>query len=337
MQHISGQCSDALEQTPAIKITALSKSYIRKKSTIIAVNDLNLTIPRGQVFGFLGSNGAGKTTTIKMICGLILPTKGEVSVNGYNVSREHSAAMQQIGAVLEGTRNVYWRLSAWENLMYFGRLRGYNGKKLAIRAEQLLRELDLWDRRKDLVRTFSRGMQQKVAIACSLITDPPIILLDEPTLGLDIQASRTVKEWIAKLAREQNKTVVLTTHQLDIAQELCERIAIMSHGQLLTDKPLHELLNVFQQEYYHIRVQGTVESHWYDHFDGLTIESENGETLLSGPIIDQATLHGYIDEVHRLNLSLLSVNRVEPNLEDVFVHLTKGGEERSSLQTLAVF
>ena len=135
--------------------------------------------------------------------------------NGYNVAREHSIAMQQLGAVLEGTRNVYWRLTAWENLMYFGRLRGYYGKKLAIRAEQILRELDLWDRRKDLVRTFSRGMQQKVAIACSLITDPPIVLLDEPTLGLDIQASRTVKEWITLLAREQNKTVVLTTHQLD--------------------------------------------------------------------------------------------------------------------------
>lgn len=336
MQHISGLCSNSQEQTPAIKITTLSKSYLRRKSTIKAVDNLNLSIPKGQVFGFLGSNGAGKTTTIKMICGLILPTEGEVQVNGYTVAREHSMAMQQLGAVLEGTRNVYWRLSAWENLMYFGRLRGYHGKKLAIRAEQLLRELDLWDRRKDLVRTFSRGMQQKVAIACSLITDPPIVLLDEPTLGLDIQASRTVKEWIARLAREQNKTVVLTTHQLDIAQELCDRIAIMSHGQLLTDKPLNELLSVFQQEYYHIRIKGTVESHWHSCFDGLTIESENGETLLIGPIVDQSTLHRYIDEVHRLNLPLLSINRVEPNLEDIFVHLTKGGEERSALQTLAV-
>ena len=138
-----------------------------------------------------------------MICGLVIPTTGRVRVNGYDVARERSMAMRQIGAVLEGTRNVYWRLSAWENLMYFGRLKGYRGKALSDHAEQLLRGLDLWERRNDRVRMFSRGMQQKVAIACALVANPPIILLDEPTLGLDVQASRTVRDWIAKLAREQ--------------------------------------------------------------------------------------------------------------------------------------
>lgn len=141
-------------------------------------------------------------------------------VNGHDVWRQRSAAVRQIGAVLEGTRNVHWPLSAWDNLIYFGHLKGMWGKKLAARAEQLLRRLALWDRRGDLVRTFSRGMQQKVAIACALTAAPPIVLLDEPTLGLDVQAARTVKDLVGRLAREQGKTVVLTTHQLDMAQEL---------------------------------------------------------------------------------------------------------------------
>src|SRR5437667_7543916 len=157
--------------------------------------------------------------------------------------------MRQIGAVLEGTRNVYWRLSAWENLMYFGHLKECFGKELKIRAEQLLRELDLWDRRGDVLRTFSRGMQQKVAIACALVSNPSIVLLDEPTLGLDVQAALTVKEWVAKLAHEQGKTIVLTTHQLDLAQDVCDSVAIMRKGCLITYRPLAELLHLFHQHY----------------------------------------------------------------------------------------
>ena len=171
-----------------------------------AVSRLDLTVEPGQVFGFLGSNGAGKTTTLKMACGLVMPTTGTVQLNGYDVSRQRGQAMQQIGAVLEGTRNVYWRMNAWQNLLYFGRIKGVSASSvLKARAEQLLRELDLWDRRKDPVGEFSRGMQQKVAIGAALISDPPIVLLDEPALGLDVQASRTVQEWIIQLAKERGR------------------------------------------------------------------------------------------------------------------------------------
>lgn len=310
----------------AIEIESLSKTYFkRKKTSIKAVEDLNLSIPAGQVFGFLGSNGAGKTTTIKMICGLVTPTTGQISVNGYNVFREHSAAMRQIGAVLEGTRNVYWRLSAWQNLVYFSHLKGHTGKEMRTRAEQLLRELDLWERRDDPVRVFSRGMQQKVAIACALIANPSIVLLDEPTLGLDIHATRTVKEWIAKLAREQGKTVILTTHQLDMAQDLCDQIAIMRKGRLLTNQPLAELLHLFQHEYYQIRIRGPLDKEDSSWFESLTVDMENGDTILSGAITDQTALHSHLARVRDLNLPLLSVTRVEPNLEDVFLHLIDEG------------
>ena len=324
-------------RTPvAIEIESLSKTYYkRNKPTTKAVDNLNLSVPAGQVFGFLGANGAGKTSTIKMICGLVIPTKGRICVNGFDVAREHSMAMRQIGAVLEGTRNVYWRLTAWQNLMYFGHLKGCKGKELKNRAEQLLHELDLWERRNESIRTFSRGMQQKVAIACALISDPSIILLDEPTLGLDIQASRTVKEWIAKLSREQGKTVVLTTHQLDMAQALCDRVAIIRKGQLLTDQPLTELLHLFRQEYYQIKVKGHMDSHESSWFDGLNICAENGHTIISGAIANQDVLHGHLTKVRDLSLPLLSVSRIEPNLEDVFTQMVDGKGEQSEYQTVS--
>src|SRR6266542_3658723 len=211
----------------AIEVAGLSKSYRKRgRPPVHAVRPLDFTVPAGQIFGFLGPNGAGKTTTIKMLCGLIAP---------------------DTGAVLEGTRNVHWRMSAWQNLAYFGGIKGCAGSEIRDRAEALLHDLELWPRRHDYVQTFSRGMQQKVAIACALIADPPIVLLDEPTLGLDVHSARTVKEWIVHLALNRGKTVVLTTHQLDMAEEVCDRVAIMRGGALIADEPIRDLLSLFRQ------------------------------------------------------------------------------------------
>lgn len=315
----------------AIKLDAVSKIYrAQSKKEIRAVDHLSLAVEPGQVFGFLGANGAGKTTTIKMICGLIIPTTGTITVEGYDLAHQRGAVMGQIGAVLEGTRNVHWRLSAWNNLMYAGGLKKCFGKPLRQRAEQLLRELDLWDRRNDPIRLFSRGMQQKVAIACALVSDPAIVLLDEPTLGLDVQAARTVKEWIARLVKEQRKTVILTTHQLDIAQDLCEHVAIMRKGSLLTHRPLNELLQLFRQQYYQIRVRGEVERLAVP--DGFTVELEGDETVFSGPIEDQALLNHIINRLHAQGLHLNSVHRIEPNLEEVFMNLIEEKAQEQEVQ-----
>jgi ABC-2 type transport system ATP-binding protein len=312
-----------IDKQAAIEIYGLSKIYGKgKKQGRAAVEKLDLYVPAGQVFGFLGANGAGKTTTIKMICGLIIPSTGSIKVNGYDVAHERSMAMRQIGAVLEGTRNVYWRLSAWENLMYFGRLKGFSGQKLQANAQRLLQELDLWERRNDPVRTFSRGMQQKVAIASALIAEPAIVLLDEPTLGLDVQAALTIKAWITNLAREKNMTVILTTHQLDIAQDLCDRVAIMRAGKLLADRPLTELLGLFQQEYYQIRLGCALSSQQARLFADMKMTSEDGDTILTGSFSGADELYDLLDEVRSQRLPLRSVTQVAPSLEDVFVHLT---------------
>lgn len=314
-----------IELKPAIQIKNLSKSYKSSNGeTIQAVNELDLSIDTGQVFGFLGANGAGKTTTIKMMCGLVKPTGGEVYLNGFNVAKEGRKAMTQIGAVLEGTRNVYWRMSTWENILYFGRLKGIHGKELKQRAETLIQELDLWERRNDKIRTFSRGMQQKVAIACALISDPPIVLLDEPTLGLDVKAAHIVKEWIARLAKERRKTIILTTHQLDMAQALCDRVAIINKGQLLTNLPTTELLDLARTEFYEIKVDGHLNGS-REAFEqrALTIQDEEGQSVLTGAIA-QDDLYSVLDNLREAGHALVSVKPIEPNLEDVFMKYIDG-------------
>ncbi len=321
--------------TNVIEVVNLSKTYVkRRQAPIRAVSDLNLTVPVGQVIGFLGPNGAGKTTTIKMMCGLVEPTTGQVKLNGVDVARQRGVAMQQIGAVLEGTRNIYWRLTALQNLIYFGRLKGCWGKALKRRAEQLLRELDLWERRNDPVKDFSRGMQQKVAIACALITDSPIVLLDEPTLGLDVHAARTVKTWVKELSSAGGKTVVLTTHQLDMAEELCQRVVIIRQGQIVADQPTGALLNLFRQEYYEIRLDGNLDTPPRHNnsplLDSWSIACENGHTLLTGAVEEASALYPLLATLDQTGLPLLSVKRAAPNLEEVFVQLTQDQSEEDA-------
>ena len=305
----------------AIELDGLTKTFRRRGSEPVhAVVDLSLSIPRGQIFGFLGPNGAGKTTTIKMMCGVVAPDSGGATLLGHDVRRDRAAAMRQIGVVLEGARTVYWRLSAMENLMYFGRLKGIRGKYLKPRGERLLKELDLWDRRNDDVREFSRGMQQKVAIAAALMSDPPIVLLDEPTLGLDVESARTVREWVSRLAKEENKTVLLTTHQLTMAQELCDRVAIINEGRLIADRTVGELLSLFRRDYYRIRVGGQITGK-VSLPEGLVIEEGEHETTISGDIAEQERLHEVLRFIREEGLPLLSVQRSEPSLEHIFVEL----------------
>jgi ABC-2 type transport system ATP-binding protein len=308
----------------AIELRALSKRYGRGRAAVTAVDEVTLTVVPGQVFGFLGPNGAGKTTVIKMICGLVTPTAGAVRVGGYDVGRQRSRAVRQIGAVLEGSRNVYWSLSAWHNLLYFGRLKGLRGREIRPRAEELLRELGLWERRGQLVGGFSRGMQQKVAIAAALIADPPVVLLDEPTIGLDVEAARTVKEWIVKLARD-GKTVVLTTHQLEMAQELCDRVAVIRQGRIVADLPTRELLSRYAEDRYEIRLAGHLRLP-----DGLLpagarVHAENGVTRITVPAADDAGLHAVLGQLRPQGARLVSVSQVQPDLEEVFVRLVREG------------
>ena len=313
----------------AIELSGLVKTYRYKEQENMAVAGLTLAVPPGQVLGLLGPNGAGKTTTIKMICGLILPTAGTVRLNGYDVIRQRPAAVRQVGAVLEGSRNVYWPLSAWQNLLYFGRLKGMPAREIKPRAEQLLTDLGLWERRNDTVGSYSRGMQQKVAIAAALIANPAVILLDEPTIGLDVEAARTVKDWVIRLARDGGKTVLLTTHQLTAAQELAGRIAVIREGSIIADMPTGELLSSYAEDRFTVRVGGTLPG-----IDGLPagtrVETSADVTTVTLPDARQDTLHAVLGKLSARGVPLLSVTQGQPDLEEVFLHLLRADGERGT-------
>lgn len=318
----SGAQPDAV---PAIELRGLTKTFGRGRHAVTAVQPVSLTVPPGQVFGLLGPNGAGKTTTIKMVAGLLVPSAGTALVNGYDVRRRRGQAVRQIGAVLEGSRNIYWSLTAMQNLLYFGRLKGLRAGEVRPRGERLLRELGLWERRDQQVGGFSRGMQQKVAVAAALVTDPPVVLLDEPTIGLDVEAARTVKEWVARLAGEEGKTIVLTTHQLAMAEELCDRVTVIRTGEIITDLPTSELRNRYAENRYEVRVPlGSLTTGSVD--PGGEVSEVDGQTSILLPTEEQDALQALLTRLRERQVPVLSVNPVVPSLEDVFVRLMRGGQ-----------
>jgi ABC-2 type transport system ATP-binding protein len=305
---------------PAIETSGLTKVY--GASTTKAVDDVSLSVPAGTVFGFLGPNGAGKTTTIKILAGLLSATSGQARLNGLDVARQRAAAMEQFGAVLEGSRNTYWTLSAMQNLLYFGRLRGMRTSEARSAAERLLRGLGLWERRNDKVGGYSLGMRQKVAVAASLIADPPIVLLDEPTIGLDVEATRTVKDWIRTLSKEQGKTILLTTHQMNVVEELCDRVAVIRKGQVVTDLPTDELLaRSRERDRYEIRIGGTADGLVLP--EGFTAVGGAETTLISGRLEDPRDLYPVVDRLRAYGAVIESLAQVQPDLEDVFLELVK--------------
>lgn len=312
--------SGAVTATPAIEISGLTKTY--GSSDTPSVDNVSLSVPAGTVFGFLGPNGAGKTTTIKILAGLLAASSGSTRLNGYDVTRQRSAAMQQFGAVLEGSRNVYWTLSGWQNLMYFGRLKGMRTAEVRVRAEELLKGLDLWERRNDSVGGYSRGMQQKVAVAAALIADPPIVLLDEPTIGLDVEATRTVMEWVRMLSRERGKTVLLTTHQMNVVEELCDRVAVIRKGRVVADLRTEELLSQFRErDKYEVRIEGELPELTLP--PGFTAQAAEGNTIVTGRVSDPQEIYALVDRLRDRRAVVQSLAQVQPDLEDVFMGIIK--------------
>jgi ABC-2 type transport system ATP-binding protein len=205
--------------------------------TVRAVDGLTLEVPRGIVFGFLGPNGSGKTTTIRLLLGLLEPTGGRAQVFGLDTIRQSAAIRERTGALLEHT-GLYERLSAEDNLEFYGRIAHMPALERRTRIRELLDQMGLWERRKETVGNWSRGMKQKLAIARALMHRPELIFLDEPTAGLDPVAGASLRDDLAGLAGAGKTTIFLTTHNLTEAERLCEQVAVIRAGKLLaTGKP----------------------------------------------------------------------------------------------------
>lgn len=204
----------------------------RTFGAVRAVDDLTLEVPAGIVFGFLGPNGSGKTTTIRLLLGLLAPTAGQAEVLGHDTVRRGDAIRAACGALLEHP-GLYERLSAEDNLEFYARAWRLPASERRARARELLMHLELWDRRREPVGTWSRGMKQKLAVARTLLHRPRLVFLDEPTAGLDPLAAVALRHDLAALAQREGVTVFLTTHNLTDAEKLCARVAVIRQGRLL--------------------------------------------------------------------------------------------------------
>jgi ABC-2 type transport system ATP-binding protein len=215
---------------PAIELKNLSKSF----SSFRAIDAVSLNVGRGEVFGLLGPNGAGKTTTMRIISCLLAPSDGDVLVNGKSVrdSKNRVDISKEIGLLTESP-NIYERLTAEQNLIFFARAYGVPEQEIQDRVTSLLEEFDLEYRRSERAVAFSKGMKQKLAIARALVHRPSILLLDEPTASLDAESAKTIRAQISETAKNGDHTVLLSTHNLDDASRLCDRIAFINHGRVL--------------------------------------------------------------------------------------------------------
>jgi ABC-2 type transport system ATP-binding protein len=213
--------------------------FVRRKEPTVAVKDISFEVPRGTVFGLLGPNGAGKTTTIKMLSTLLIPSGGTATVDGLDVVRDDRAVRTRLGVVLGGDRGLYAKLSARANLVYFGNLYGMTSESIRRRTDEMLELVNLRDRADDRVEGYSRGMKQRLHLAKALIHDPPILILDEPTIGLDPAAAVELRRAIGRLVPEHS--VLLTTHDMHEADQLCREIAIVDRGLIVAQGTPQEL------------------------------------------------------------------------------------------------
>lgn len=226
-----------MSDDPIIKIDGLTKLY----GEVSALDGLSLAVPEGSVFGFLGPNGAGKTTTISLLMGLIEPSDGSARVLGFDTVEAADEIRALVGALLDET-GLYEQMSAYENLLFYARVWRFTPREAEVRIEAVLTEIGLWDRRNDLVGSWSRGMQQRLALARAQLHEPELLFLDEPTAGLDVVSAREVRDHLAGLARA-GKTIFLTTHNMAEAEELCARVAVIRNGQLIAEGEPSSLLS----------------------------------------------------------------------------------------------
>lgn len=223
-----------------------TKNLVKRYGDKIAVDDVSFSVQRGEIFGFLGPNGAGKTTTIKMIVGLLQPTSGTVKVAGYDVQQEPLKAKASNGYVPDEP-NLYAKLTGRELMQFVGDLYGLDKQQINRRSEELLRLFDLTPAADETIDSYSHGMQQKTALAAALVHDPRVLVLDEPTVGLDPKSARLIKDILRQLA-DRGSTVFLSTHILEIAERMCDRIGIISKGKLIAVGTMDELRTLGEGE-----------------------------------------------------------------------------------------
>jgi len=321
--------------TPILEV----KNLVKKYGDLTAVKGISFEIQKGEIFSLLGPNGAGKTTTISMISGLLAPTSGDASIGGFSITRQALEAKRLLGVVPQEIA-LYPTLTARQNLEFFGRMYGLGGKELTSRVDAMLDFVELRDRQSDRIETFSGGMKRRINIAAGLLHDPQVIYMDEPTVGIDPQSRRHILDTVKLLREQRGMTVLYTTHLMEEAQELSDRVGIIDHGEIIAlGTPGDLILQVGEQDRLIFKVGVTpVSNETLEHIrtsvEGVTRviydpPGEEGEnkTNLSGLIVVNAkrgrkAMPFVLRLVDEAGIQVESVEVHEPDLEAVFLHLT---------------
>jgi ABC-2 type transport system ATP-binding protein len=302
----------------AVGVRNLAKRY----GQITAVDHISFDVNQGEIFGFLGPNGAGKTTTIRVLTGQTKPTSGKAIVANYDIVKEATKAKRRFGVVPE-VSNVYDEMTAWDNLIFAGQLYGVPKNERDNRAKALLESFGLYERRKDRVGNFSRGMKRRLTIAAALIHKPSILFLDEPTTGLDVQSLRMIRNLIKEL-NEKGTTVFLTTHYIEEADQLCQRIAIINQGKIVAlDNP--EKLKTSAEKHQIIEISfsqaGNLEANLQGISSVIRVMKVGDKYRLH--VEDTSEAVPLLGDFARDNdLKVISINTLKPSLEDAFVRIT---------------
>jgi len=300
----------------------------RKTKEVVAVDHLNLKVRKGELFGLLGPNGAGKTTTIKILATLIIPDGGEAYVNGYSVLKEDVKVRESIGVVTGGERSLYWKLTGRENLEFFASLYKMSPREASRRIKELFELMELEDKADEYVENYSSGMRQKLKLARALIHDPPVLLLDEPTLGLDPSFSRSIRKFIKEeLNKREGKTILLTTHYMEEADQLCDRVALIHRGKIVacdTPENLKAKIGVDKVLVFKVSERPDEEAlKKKDFVHRVAMVSSNGNVTIRVHTDDEVSaLYFLLEELRKQKVEIYSFSLEKPTLEDVFIKLT---------------
>jgi ABC-2 type transport system ATP-binding protein len=315
-----------------LQVEDLAKIYrSRRQGEIKAVDHISFSVSKNEVVGLLGPNGAGKTTTIKCICSLIRPTAGRIGVDGVDALRYPRKALEKIAAVLEGNRNVYWRLTVRDNLEFFAGLQGLPLRRVRAYIDELIEVFNLKEKVSTQARALSRGMQQKLAVACALVKQTEILLLDEPTLGLDVETSYELRRILKDLARRGERTILLSSHDMRVVQDICDRVIIINDGRIVVDDRIANLKKLFQASAYRFEIDGRLspeqEQALKERFELLKVSNTDHHTIIEAEMLDPTRVYEIIDVLRQNGVRLESVGRQYPDLEEIFLRIV-GGEEK---------
>jgi len=309
-----------------LRCEKLVKIY-KGKTEVRAIDDISFSINDAEIVGLLGPNGAGKTTTIKSLCCLINPSSGKIWIDGIDVTKNPYFAYNKIASVLEGNRNIYWRLTVKENLIFFAGLMGYSYKYRKDQINELINIFKLKEKTNTEARFLSRGMQQKLAIACALIKDTEIILLDEPTLGLDVESTHEVQNLLKNEMVNKGMTILLSSHNMRVIENACERVIVINKGKIVADEKLDSLKDFFKVNAYKFEIEGRIDNKVKEEFQKISLGTKYTENSSKTEIIielnDFMIIYKLLETLKDNNAKLLSITRIEPDFEDIYLKLVQ--------------